>query len=108
MTDRIKSAFKMRLKSGAAAEYERRHDEIWPELAALIKNAGVGDFSIHLDPEDGVTLFTVLWEERAGALDSIALHPVMMRWRAEMAELMEVQPDNNPRVWPLRTVFHLE
>ena len=27
-------AFKMKLKPGVVAEYKKRHDEIWPELAA--------------------------------------------------------------------------
>ena len=34
-------AFKMRLKPGVAAEYKKRHDEIWPELAAMLRAAGI-------------------------------------------------------------------
>ena len=49
-------AFKMKLKPGAAAEYKRRHDEIWPELAAELKAAGVSDYSIFFD-EETLTLF---------------------------------------------------
>ena len=45
------------------AEYRRRHDEIWPELVALLKEAGVSDYSIHLDRETN-TLFGVLWRTR--------------------------------------------
>ena len=55
-----KYAFKMRLNPGMRAEYERRHDEIWPELVDLLKQAGVSDYSIHLDEETN-TLFGVLW-----------------------------------------------
>ena len=51
-------AFKMKLKPGVAAEYQRRHDEIWPELAAELKAAGVSDYSIFLD-EETLTLFAV-------------------------------------------------
>ena len=29
----IRNAFKMKLKPGVVAEYKKRHDEIWPELA---------------------------------------------------------------------------
>ena len=54
-----KYAFKMRLNPGMEAEYKRRHDEIWPELAALLKDAGISDYSIHLD-RDTNTLFGVL------------------------------------------------
>ena len=51
-------AFKMKLKAGKAAEYRKRHDEIWPELVALIKDSGVSDYSIFLDEETNI-LFAV-------------------------------------------------
>ena len=38
MPDRI--AFRMTLHPGQAAEYEKRHDEIFPELVTLLKDAG--------------------------------------------------------------------
>ena len=53
----------MKLNPGMEAEYKRRHDEIWPELVALLKEAGVSDYSIHLDRETN-TLFGVLWRTR--------------------------------------------
>lgn len=34
-------AFRMQLNPGMAEEYRRRHDAIWPELVALLKQAGV-------------------------------------------------------------------
>ena len=52
-------AFRMKLNPGMKAEYVRRHDEIWPELVELLKDAGVSDYSIHLDEETN-TLFGVL------------------------------------------------
>ena len=52
-------AFKMKLNPGMEAEYRKRHDEIWPELVTLLHDAGVSDYSIHLDPETNI-LFGVL------------------------------------------------
>ena len=52
-------AFKMQLKPGAVDEYRRRHDEIWPELSALLSSAGIYDYSIFLD-ENTLSLFAVL------------------------------------------------
>ncbi len=49
MPERI--AFRMNLNPGQAAEYEKRHDEIFPELAQALKDAGVSDYTIWLDPE---------------------------------------------------------
>ena len=36
-------AFRMQLKPGMVAEYRRRHDEIWPELAQALREAGIYD-----------------------------------------------------------------
>ena len=52
-------AFRMKLKPGTTAEYKRRHDEIWPELEQLLREAGIYDYSIFLDEED-MHLFAVL------------------------------------------------
>jgi L-rhamnose mutarotase len=101
-----KLAFTMQLDPGKEAEYRRRHDEIWPDLAALLKAAGISDYSIHLDPETHV-LFAVLWRSDDHGMDDLPAHPVMKRWWAHMADLMETNPDGSPVVRPLTTVFHL-
>ena len=44
-------AFRMNLFPGQAREYRRRHDEIFPELSKALKDAGVSDYSIFLDPQ---------------------------------------------------------
>ena len=41
-----REAFKMYLKPGCEAEYEKRHAAIWPELKALLSQNGVSDYSI--------------------------------------------------------------
>ena len=102
-----KIAFRMRHNPGMAGEYKARHDAIWPELAALLKAAGVSDYSIHLDEETGL-LFGVLWRRDDHTMDSLPDHPVMKRWWAHMADIMETKPDNEPVAVPLRTVFHME
>ena len=52
-------AFRMQLKPGVTAEYKRRHDELWPELADALSRAGIYDYSIFLD-EETMSLFAVL------------------------------------------------
>jgi L-rhamnose mutarotase len=101
-----KIAFRMQLEPGAAAEYERRHDEIWPELVTLLKDAGISDYSIFLDSTTG-TLFAVLWRTDDHGMDTLPDQEVMQRWWAYMADLMETNPDQSPVVVPLRKVFHL-
>lgn len=101
-----KYAFKMQLDPGMETEYRRRHDDIWPELVALLKAAGVEDYSIHLDRETGI-LFGVLWRRDDHGMDALPAHPVMQRWWAHMADIMQSNPDNRPVTTPLVPVFHL-
>ena len=101
-----KFAFKMQLNPGCEAEYRKRHDEIWPELVALLREAGVGDYSIHLDGETN-TLFGVLWRTDDHGMDDLPKHPVMQRWWAYMADIMATNDRNDPLAVPLETVFHL-
>lgn len=104
-------AFKMKLKAGHIAEYKKRHDELWPELAEALRDAGIHDYSIFLD-EDTLTLFAVLKRrpgpEFAAVFDALAELPVMRRWWDFMAPLMEVEPSNKPLQWALPSMFHFE
>jgi L-rhamnose mutarotase len=102
-----KYAFRMQLNPGMEAEYRRRHDEIWPELVALLKDAGVSDYSIHLDRETNA-LFGVLWRADGHRMDDLPKSPLMRRWWAHMADIMATRGDNEPEVVPLVTVFHME
>ncbi len=99
-------AFRMKLKPGNEEEYRRRHDEIWPDLAALLQGAGIHDYSIFLD-EETLDLFAVMKLRPGHELGPLPEHPVMKRWWDYMADLMEVEPGNRPKEWPLKQVFHL-
>ena len=101
-----KHAFLMKLLPGQEAEYQRRHDAIWPELSALLKDAGISDYSIHLDRETS-TLFAVMWQADPAAPNDLASHPVMRRWWDHMADIMVTNPDGSPYERSLETVFHL-
>ncbi|MEO9898235.1 MAG: L-rhamnose mutarotase [Paracoccaceae bacterium] len=98
--------FRMRLHPGKRDEYERRHDEIWPELVTLLKAAGVNDYSIHLDPETNL-LIGVLIRPTDHGMDALPDHPVMQKWWAHMADLMETNDDNEPVAVALTRVFHM-
>lgn len=101
-----KYAFRMMLNPGMAEEYRRRHDRIWPELVALLKDAGVQDYSIHLDPQTDA-LFGVLWRRDDHGMDDLPDHPVMRRWWSHMADIMATHPDGAPVAVPLVPMFYL-
>lgn len=101
-----KYAFKMQLHPGMEDEYKRRHDAIWPELVDLLHQAGVSDYSIHLDRDTHI-LFGVLWRRDDHGMDALPDHPVMQRWWAHMADIMQTGPDNAPVSIPLTPLFHM-
>ncbi|HTW28689.1 MAG TPA: L-rhamnose mutarotase [Acetobacteraceae bacterium] len=100
-------AFRMRLKPGREAEYRARHDAIWPELAALLRDSGVRDYSIFLDQETHA-LFAVLRRTPEHRMDSLPQQAVMRRWWEHMRDIMETEPDGVPQVVPLAPMFHLD
>ena len=99
-------AFKMKLFPGNEAEYKKRHDEIWPELQGLLKEAGISDYSIFLD-ESTNSLFGVLNITDPKNLDNLPQQEVMQRWWSYMADIMEANDDKSPVSVPLKEVFYL-
>lgn len=102
-----KHAFKMQLNPGMAAEYKKRHDEIFPELVDLLHAAGVKDYSIHLDEETNI-LFGVLWRRVDHSMDDLPHTEVMKRWWAHMADVMATNEKNEPISVDLAPMFWMK
>ena len=99
-------AFRMKLYKGQEAEYKKRHDSIWPELAALLKQNGISSYSIFLDEYTG-DLFGYLHCEDERKLDEQRHHAIMKKWWDYMKDIMETNPDNSPVTVSLKEVFYL-
>ncbi len=101
-----KVAFKMKLKPGMKAEYERRHNAIWPELVELLKANGITDYTIFLDEETDI-LFAVQRVEGSSSQE-MGKNEVVQRWWKYMADIMETNDDLSPVTIPLEPIFHLD
>ena len=99
--------FKMKLNPGYKEEYRKRHAEIWPELVRLLKENGVGNYSIFLDEETS-TLFA--YQEQAGEKSSqdLGTTEIVKKWWKYMSDVMETNPDNSPVTIPLEQVFYMK
>ncbi len=96
----------MILKPGMEAEYEKRHNAIWPELAALIKSTGVSDYSIFWDKDTNILFATQKVSGDASSQD-LGGNPIVKKWWDYMADIMEVNPDNSPISIDIKEVFYL-
>lgn len=100
-------SFKMYLNEGQKEEYIRRHNEIWPELLQLLKDAGISEYSIFLDEETN-TLFAFQKVNGTGSSQDLGQTEIVRKWWAYMAEIMKTNPDSSPVTGTLEEVFYME
>ncbi len=101
-----KRAWKAILKPGMKAEYVKRHDELWPEMAELLKSAGICNYTIW---NIGDELFGYYECEKgvAYAEKVQAESPVVARWNVHMSGLMDMVKDDTGATARLEKVFTL-
>lgn len=103
-----KYAWKALLKEGCLEEYERRHNEIWPEMLVVLKNAGIANYTIW---NVGNELFGYYECEKgiAYAANVQANSDVVDRWNAYMADIMIMEKDPATGAQPLLVkVFEMD
>lgn len=98
-------AFLMRLKPGALAEYTRHHDELWPELAAKIRECGIRKITTF---EDDPYLFLYSEVEDASAWDRLWDSDIHKRWGEVMEPLMEYGEDGKVKAKFIRQIFNFD
>jgi L-rhamnose mutarotase len=103
----IRKAFVMTLKPGNQAEYEHRHNPIWPELESVLKEHGVSNYSIFFDRNDE-KLFAYAEIETEELWLRIADTEACRRWWEYMKDLMFTNTDDSPLSGDLEEVFHLD
>ena len=97
----------MQVNPDAHDEYERRHKPIWKELATVLKDHGVSNYSIFLDKKTN-QLFGYAEIESEYRWAEIANADVCKRWWVFMKDVMPTNLDNSPVSTELREVFHLD
>ena len=103
----IRKAFVMTLRPGQASEYKRRHNPIWPELEAALKDCGVWTYSIFFNDESN-QLFAYAEVESEEHWQEIAETEVCQKWWEHMKDLMLTNDDSSPISNHLDEVFHIE
>lgn len=104
---KIRKAFVMSVNAGAGEEYEKRHNPIWPELEKSLKDHGVSNYSIFLQPQTR-QLFGYVEVENEEQWEAIASSEVCRRWWKHMSDIMPSNSDHSPTSVALREVFHLD
>ena len=103
MTER--SAFVLRVRADRLDEYVRAHREVWPEMLAALKDAGIRNYTIFRAGDQMFGYFES--DDLEAAKVHLGAEEVSARWQEAMAELLEERvPDEGPP--PLEEVFRLD
>lgn len=98
-------AWHARVKEGYIDEYKKRHDNIWPEMKAVLKEAGICNYSIYLCGND---LFGY-YECQKGikyAQDYQNNSEVVKKWNVYMSDILIW--DDNKVQGSLDEIFRLD
>lgn len=83
--------WKARVLPGKLEEYIRRHDEIWPEMTAVLNEAGIRNYTIWNLRDELFGYYEC--EDLAYALKVQAESPVVARWNVSMEGIMVMDGD---------------
>lgn len=103
----IRKGMIMKVYPDKHEEYEKRHNEIWPEMVKELHNHGAHNYSIFLDKKTN-TLFGYLEIESEELWSKMATTEINQKWWAYMEPVMETNPDNSPVSFDLHEVFHMD
>jgi L-rhamnose mutarotase len=99
--------FLLKVRTDRLEEYRRRHEAVWPDMQAALRETGWHNYSLFLR-EDGLLVGYLETEDFQAAQAAMERTEVNARWQAEMApffEDLDGRPDEG--VTPLAEVFHL-
>jgi len=103
MTQR--TAFVLRVRPDKIDEYVRAHQDVWPEMLAALRAAGIRNYTIFRDGNRMFGYFEA--DDLDAASDFLAQQDVCTRWQDAMAELLEERvPDEGPPA--LGEIFRLD
>lgn len=103
----IRKGFIMHLLPNVQQEYERRHNEIWPELVKVLKQHGGQNYSIFLDVNSN-QLFAYVEIKNEQKWNEVANTDICQKWWLHMKELMKTNSDNSPIVINMLPVFYMK
>ncbi|MFB3779114.1 MAG: L-rhamnose mutarotase [Bryobacteraceae bacterium] len=101
--------FLLKVKKDRLAEYKERHERVWPEMLAALRETGWTNYSLFLR-DDGLLVGYLETPDFQKALEGMGRKEVNARWQKEMKEFFEDPGgrEADRQMAPLEEVFHLD
>ncbi len=100
--------FTFQIQPGTAQEYKRRHDEIWPELVAELKAAGLSNYSLFRLGDDRIVAYVECEPDAATSFGALAHAEANNRWSAWFEDVIVSLTDEQGNLHALEEVWHLD
>jgi L-rhamnose mutarotase len=100
--------FLLKVRQNRLEEYRERHQAVWPDMLAALRETGWHNYSLFLR-DDGLLVGYLETDDFDAALEGMARTEINARWQAEMApffEDLEGHPDEGMNI--LAEAFHLD
>lgn len=102
----FKKAFKMKVYPEQQEEYEKRHNQLWPEMREMFAEYGAVNYSIFLDPDTNYLFGYLEIEDEKRWAESESTE-INQKWWDYMEDIMETNPNNSSVSKNLKQVFEL-
>jgi L-rhamnose mutarotase len=99
--------FLMEVVPGQEAEYERRHAEIWPELVAVLGDAGVRNYTL-FRRGTSVIAYAECHPDAATAFGQVSGTDVNRRWAQWFTDVLATHTDAEGNLIEATEVWHLD
>ena len=100
-------AWKGRIKPGCKNEYIKRHNEIWPEMVEVLKQAGICNYTIFANGDELFGYYEC--ENGIAYAECVQAESIVVdRWNEYMKDILELQMDPETGAQPkLEPVFRM-
>ena len=101
--------FILKVKQDRIEEYQRIHQEVWPEMLDALRRHGWHNYSLFMRPDGTLFGYFETPESFEAALEGMSGEEVNARWQAEMAPFFEgIGGRADEMMESLVEVFHLD
>jgi L-rhamnose mutarotase len=101
--------FLLKVRPERLEEYKQRHQQVWPEMLAALRETGWHNYSLFLR-DDGLLVGYLETPDFQAALAGMASREVNEQWQREMGPFFEALDGRRPDegMLALPEVFHLD
>jgi L-rhamnose mutarotase len=99
--------FTFEIRPGTEDEYEKRHDEIWPELVAAIKDAGLANYTLFRRGTE-IIAYVEAHPDVATAFAKLGPTDVNRRWAEWFSDVIVSLTDEQGNLYAVPEVWHLD